>query len=107
MSAPAATMCRPSGVKATAFSSPCGWFSVSSRSPSLTRQSFTVWSALAEASTVPVGSNARLKMAPLCTEIVRSSLPSATCQSRMVRSYPAVARTLPSGDSSASNRVSR
>ena len=42
LSAPAARIWRPSGVKATAFNSPWGWLRVSSRAPSETRQSFTV-----------------------------------------------------------------
>ena len=86
LSRPAASTCLPSGVNATLASSPCGWLSVSSRTPSLARQSFTVSSALAEPRSLPDGCQARSNTAPLWTSIDRTRVPSATFQSLIERS---------------------
>ena len=86
LSAPAANTCRMSGVMSTAFCSPSGCGIVSSRRPVAGSQTFTVSSALAEASTVPSADQARSNTAPLCPVSVRIAAPVWASHSSMRRS---------------------
>src|SRR5262249_14106578 len=89
----------PSRLKATSYTSPSCSLQVNTTSPVATSQSFTVLSALAEASRLLSGLNATAR-----TELVWpcfprkswSSLPVTASQTKILRSSPAEASSLPS-----------